>query len=73
MRGTGASYPTTPGSVVPTSRSNRPWQSLERHVELMGTLLEELDLRDMTQALHDWGGPIGLTLALAIRIGSRVL
>ena len=50
-------------------RSDKPidlaWQSLERHVELTGTLLEALDLRDVTLVLHDWGGPIGLTLALA--------
>ena len=49
-------------------RSDKPldpgWQSLERHVELTGTLLEELDLRDVTLVVHDWGGPIGLTLAL---------
>lgn len=49
-------------------RSDKPldpaWQSPERHVELTGTLLEELDLRDVTLVLHDWGGPIGLTLAL---------
>jgi haloalkane dehalogenase len=50
-------------------RSDKPadvsWHSLERHVELTGTLLEELDLRDATLVVHDWGGPIGLTLALA--------
>jgi haloalkane dehalogenase len=50
-------------------RSDKPldtaWPSLERHVELTGTLLEELDLRDVTLVVHDWGGPIGLTLALA--------
>jgi haloalkane dehalogenase len=50
-------------------RSDKPidlaWHSLERHVELTGTLLEGLDLRDVSLVLHDWGGPIGLTLALA--------
>jgi haloalkane dehalogenase len=50
-------------------RSDKPtdpaWQSLERHVELTSSLLEELDLRDVSLVLHDWGGPIGLTLALA--------
>jgi haloalkane dehalogenase len=50
-------------------RSDKPldstWQSLERHVELTATLLEELDLRNVTLVSHDWGGPIGLTLALA--------
>jgi haloalkane dehalogenase len=50
-------------------RSDKPidpgWHSLERHVELTVTLLEELDLRDVSLVLHDFGGPIGLTLALA--------
>jgi haloalkane dehalogenase len=50
-------------------RSDKPtdpaWYSVERHVELTGTLLEELDLRDVTVVVHDWGGPIGLTLAIA--------
>jgi haloalkane dehalogenase len=50
-------------------RSDKPldpaWHSLERHVELTGTLLEELDLQDVTFVVHDWGGPIGLMLALA--------
>ena len=50
-------------------RSDKPtdpnWQSLERHVELTASLLEDLDLRDVTLVVHDWGGPIGLMLALA--------
>jgi len=50
-------------------RSDKPldpgWQSLERHVELTGSLLSDLDLRDVTLVCHDWGGPIGLTVALA--------
>ncbi len=50
-------------------RSDKPmnpgWHSFERHVELTGTLLEELDLHDVTLVVHDFGGPIGLMLALA--------
>jgi haloalkane dehalogenase len=49
-------------------RSDKPtdpaWQSLERHVKLTSSLLEELDLRNVTVVCHDWGGPIGLILAL---------
>jgi haloalkane dehalogenase len=49
-------------------RSDKPtdpsWHSLERHVELTGSLLEHLDLRDATLVVHDWGGPIGLSIAL---------
>jgi haloalkane dehalogenase len=50
-------------------RSDKPldpgWHSLERHVELTATLLEDLDLHDVTLVVHDWGGPIGLSIALA--------
>jgi haloalkane dehalogenase len=49
-------------------RSDKPtdpgWHSLEKHVALTGSLLEDLDLREATLVAHDWGGPIGLTLAL---------
>jgi haloalkane dehalogenase len=49
-------------------RSDKPtdlgWYSYDRHVELMSTLLEELDVRDATAVVHDWGGPIGLRLAV---------
>ena len=45
-------------------RSDKPtdigWYSYERHCELTATLLEDLDLRDATVVVHDWGGPIGL-------------
>jgi haloalkane dehalogenase len=47
-------------------RSDKPtdigWYSYDRHVELMAALLKELDLRDATAVVHDWGGPIGLRL-----------
>ncbi len=47
-------------------RSDKPtdveWYSYDRHVELMSGLLEELDIRDATAVVHDWGGPIGLRL-----------
>jgi haloalkane dehalogenase len=50
-------------------RSDKPldpdWHSLERHVELTTSLLEELDLRDVTLVGHDWGGPISATIALS--------
>jgi haloalkane dehalogenase len=49
-------------------RSDKPtdlgWYSYDRHVELMAQLLDELDLRDATVVVHDWGGPIGLRLAV---------
>ncbi len=49
-------------------RSDKPseigWYSYDRHVALAATLLEELDLRGATVVVHDWGGPIGLRLAV---------
>src|SRR5438309_10170530 len=40
------------------------WYSYDRHVALAQTLLEDLDLRGATIVVHDWGGPIGLRLAV---------
>ena len=52
-------------------RSDKPtdidWYSYDRHVELTATLLEDLDLRETTMVVHDWGGPIGLRLAVEHR------
>ena len=49
-------------------RSDKPtdfdFYSYDRHTELAGTLLEDLDLREATVVVHDWGGPIGLRLAV---------
>jgi len=49
-------------------RSDKPtdlsWYSYDRHVELMEGLLTGLDLRGATVVVHDWGGPIGLRLAV---------
>src|SRR4051812_39931566 len=47
-------------------RSDKPtdigWYSYDRHTEVMADLLEQLDLRDATMVVHDWGGPIGMRL-----------
>jgi haloalkane dehalogenase len=49
-------------------RSDKPmdmdWYTYDRHTEAMASLLEELDLRGATIVVHDWGGPIGLRLAV---------
>jgi haloalkane dehalogenase len=49
-------------------RSDKPtdidFYSYDRHVALSATLLEDLDLRGVTMVVHDWGGPIGLRLAV---------
>jgi haloalkane dehalogenase len=49
-------------------RSDKPteigWYSYDRHTELTATLLDDLDVRGATIVVHDWGGPIGLRLAI---------
>jgi haloalkane dehalogenase len=49
-------------------RSDKPvdidWYSYDRHSAAAGALVEELDLRDATVVVHDWGGPIGLRVAV---------
>jgi haloalkane dehalogenase len=49
-------------------RSDKPvdldWYSYDRHTAAISALLEELDLRGVTVVVHDWGGPIGLRLAV---------
>jgi haloalkane dehalogenase len=49
-------------------RSDKPvemdWYSYDRHTASIAPLLEQLDLRDATVVVHDWGGPIGLRLAV---------
>jgi haloalkane dehalogenase len=49
-------------------RSDKPtdlsWYTYDRHVGLMSELLVRLDVRDATAVVHDWGGPIGLRLAV---------
>ena len=49
-------------------RSDKPidvdWYSYDRHTGYAASLLSDLDLRDATAVVHDWGGPIGLRLAV---------
>ena len=37
--------------------------SLDRHARNLESLIEELDLRDITLVMQDWGGPIGAVIA----------
>jgi len=57
--------------LVGFGRSDKPtdigFYSYDRHTELAATLLEDLDLRGTTIVVHDWGGPIGLRLAVEHR------
>jgi haloalkane dehalogenase len=49
-------------------RSDKPtdigWYTYDRHSESLVALVDELDLRDATVVVHDWGGPIGLRAAV---------
>jgi haloalkane dehalogenase len=44
--------------------TDRGWYSYDRHVDLTGRHLAQLDLRDATVVVQDWGGPIGLRWAV---------
>ena len=60
-------------------RSDKPLRvedySYDFHVRSITLLVEELDLRDATVVVQDWGGPIGLRLAVEHpeRIGKLVI
>jgi len=60
-------------------RSDKPidedWYTYDRHTAAIKALVEDLDLRDATFVVHDWGGPIGLRVAveLAERVSRLVL
>jgi haloalkane dehalogenase len=49
-------------------RSDKPtdieWYTYDRHTAALAGLLEALDVRDATIVVHDWGGPIGLRVAV---------
>jgi haloalkane dehalogenase len=57
-------------------RSDKPldagWYSFDRHAAAVGSLLERLDLTDVTLLMHDWGGPIGLRVATTPGLRERV-
>ncbi len=54
--------------LIGFGRSDKPseigWYSYDRHVESIARLVEALDLRELTLVVHDWGGPIGLRVAV---------
>jgi haloalkane dehalogenase len=60
-------------------RSDKPrdldWYSYDRHTGAAASLLRDLDVGGATVVVHDWGGPIGLRLAVehADRIDRMVL
>src|SRR5436190_12372983 len=65
--------PQLPGRVLAADligfgRSDKPvdprWYTYENHVRSIAHLVEELDLSALTLVVHDWGGPIGLRVAV---------
>lgn len=48
-------------------RSDKPaddgWFTMERLVDSLASLVDDLELREATLVCHDWGGPIGLAVA----------
>jgi haloalkane dehalogenase len=49
-------------------RSDKPtepgWYSYDAHVRAVERFVDELDLRDLTVVVQDWGGPIGFKLCV---------
>lgn len=56
--------PDLPGFGLSDKPTDIGWYSYDRHVEVMAGLLEQLDLRDVTMVVHDWGGAIGMRLGV---------
>ena len=54
--------------LVGFGRSDKPtdvaFYTYDRHVALAGSLLEALDVSEAPLGVHDWGGPLGLRLAI---------
>ncbi len=44
--------------------TNRRWYTYDRHYGSIRRLVEELDLTSLTVVVQDWGGPIGMRLAV---------
>ena len=67
------------GDLPGFGRSDKPvdlgWYSYDAHVAAMRALFDHLDLRGATIVVHDWGGPVGLRLAVELpeRIDRLVL
>jgi haloalkane dehalogenase len=55
--------PDYPGFGRSDKPTDRDWYTYDRHVEHMTRLLEQIDVRDATVVVQDWGGPIGLRWA----------
>jgi haloalkane dehalogenase len=43
---------------------DRAWYSYDAHTASLERFVDELDLRDVTVVMQDWGGPLGMRLAV---------
>jgi haloalkane dehalogenase len=59
--------PDLPGFGASDKPTDVAWYSYDRHTWYAASLLEDLDLHGVTMVVHDWGGPIGLRLAVEQR------
>ena len=59
--------PDLPGFGASDKPTDVDWYTYDRHTFFAGSLLEDLDVRGATMVVHDWGGPIGLRLAVEQR------
>jgi haloalkane dehalogenase len=56
--------PDLPGFGASDKPTDVDWYSYDRHTWFAESLLTDLDLHGVTMVVHDWGGPIGLRLAV---------
>jgi haloalkane dehalogenase len=56
--------PDLPGFGRSDKPSDLEWYTYDRHTAAISALVEELDVRGGTMVVHDWGGPIGLRVAV---------
>lgn len=66
QRGLRAVAPDNVGFGRSDKPTDRTTYTYRRHVEWMTSFVEELDLRDVTLVVQDWGGPIGLSTLGAV-------
>jgi haloalkane dehalogenase len=54
--------------LIGFGRSDKPadagWYTYDRHVDSVTRLVRELDLRELAVVVHDWGGLVGLRVAV---------
>jgi haloalkane dehalogenase len=56
--------PDLPGFGASDKPTDVAWYTYDRHTAFIADLLSDLDITGATVVVHDWGGPIGLRLAV---------